>query len=168
MDKKTFWNIIKQSKLNKDSIDMNLQSDAIMDVLHTYEKEDLFEFQILLNQYQHELNTAHLEAVASTILDVSLLSEHVNEGFIKRVICLGEDTYNKAKEDPMSLFHISDKKLKVSGRAYLPELSQVPSAVFYDTDDDADWGVEFSRYKNLKRLREISKQGRDRPNDVER
>lgn len=36
---------------------MNLQSDAIMDVLHTYEKEDLFEFQLLLNKHQNELNT---------------------------------------------------------------------------------------------------------------
>lgn len=168
MDKNTFWNIIEQSKKNKDSIDMNLQSDSIMDVLHTYEKEDLFEFQLLLNQYQHELNTAHLEAVASTILDVSLPSEHVKEGFINWVICCGEETYNKAKEDPTSLFQIRDENLKVSGRAYLPELNHVPSAVFYNIDEDADWGVEFSRYKNLKRLREISKQRKDRPNDVER
>lgn len=168
MDKNTFWNIVKQSKQNKDSIDMNLQSDAIMDVLHTYEKKDLFEFQLLLNQYQHELNTPHLEAVASTILDVSLPSQHVKEGFINWIICCGEETYNKANEDPTSLFQIRDENLKVSGRAYLPELNQVASAVFYDIDEETDWSVEFSRYKNLKRLREISKQGKDRSDELER
>lgn len=168
MDKNTFWNIIEQSKKNKDSIDMNLQSDAIMDVLHTYEKEDLFEFQILLNQYQDDLNTAHLEAVASTILDISFPTEHVKEGFINWVICCGEETYNKAIKEPTTLFQIKDENLKVSGRAYLPELSQVPSAVFYDIDEDADWDVEFFRYKHLKRLKEISKNGNDRSNDLER
>lgn len=95
-------------------------------------------------------------------------TEHVKEGFINWVICLGKKDYNKAKEDPTCLFNIKDEKQMVSGRAYMPELNQVTTAAFYSIDDDADWGVEYFKYKNLKRLKELSMTDKDPSKNLER
>jgi len=152
MNENTFWDIIEMSKQTKYGIDMNNQSDALIEILIQKDIKTIFEFENYLQKLQKQLDTAHLSALAATKLDVSLPSKHTQQGFSNWIICLGKETYQKALENPLSILKINDEKRLVNGRAYLPELNQVASCTFYELKGlDADWVKEFSDYNTTKK-----------------
>jgi hypothetical protein len=103
MNKNTFWDIIEMSKQTKHSIDMNNQSDALIEILEQKDIKTIFEFEICLQKIQKQLDTTHLNVIAATKLDVCLPSKHTQQGFSNWIICLGKETYKKALENPLSV-----------------------------------------------------------------
>lgn len=146
MNEERFWNVIEQSRREKNSIDMNGQGDSLFFVLQTLPVKHIAEFHARMLVLREQLKSPFMREIAYMMKYGD--NDTAFEGFVNWVVALGKAHYYKALNSPPYLLTIDDPKLFVVNRPYFPDLSSVAQEAYLQvTNGDLfDW---LTALKNL-------------------
>jgi hypothetical protein len=139
MDENRFWEIIEQSRREKNSIDVNEQGDSLLSILQSLPEKSIVQFHARMLVLREQLKTPFMRDIAFMMKYGD--NDTAFEGFVNWVIVLEKAHYYKALNSPPYLLTIEDPKLFVVNRPYFPDLSLVaPTAYLEKHDGDmTDW-----------------------------
>lgn len=141
MSENTFWTIIKQASVSKQSRDMNALGDRLMELLEERSVDDMAGFHNRMLLLKDSLKSPMMRDIAF------MMGYGDNDTaygyFLNWVIALGKEHYQKALNSPAYLLTLDDPKLFVVGQSGFEDLDYVAKAAFFEkTDlDFADWYI---------------------------
>jgi len=155
MNEKEFWNIIDRSIEKKKSVDMNLQADAIRNILKKYPDNEIVRFHAIMERLRDDLDSQEMRNVSHTYgygrgFDVF-------DRFACWVIALGKKEYDRAKSYPdMLLIHYSDPEKMVAGTANFQDLEHIAPALYNSRKklNENEWYELLEKYKKLEQRKQ--------------